>query len=60
MTDKEYPGKISGVIPATRIPAGSRWQHFLPPQLAYGEKGVDDRIGPDATLVFEVELVSVR
>lgn len=40
------------------MPAGSKWQLFVPPHLAYGERGAG-RIGPNATLVFEAELVSV-
>jgi FKBP-type peptidyl-prolyl cis-trans isomerase FklB len=43
------------------MPAGSKWQIFVPPDLAYGEHGVPQaRIPPNAALVFEVELLSVR
>ena len=42
-----------------RMPAGSTWQLFVPAHLAYGEKGAGRTIGPSATLVFEVELISV-
>jgi FKBP-type peptidyl-prolyl cis-trans isomerase FklB len=43
------------------MPAGSKWQLFVPPDLAYGNKGVPRaNIGPNATLVFEVELLSVK
>lgn len=41
------------------MPAGSKWQLFIPPQLAYGEKIVHG-IGPNATLVFEVEVMSIE
>ena len=41
------------------MPVGSKWQLFIPPQLAYGEKIVGG-IGPNATLVFEVELLSIQ
>jgi len=37
---------------------GAKWQLFLPPELAYGERGSGQLIGPGATLVFEVELLS--
>jgi FKBP-type peptidyl-prolyl cis-trans isomerase len=42
------------------MPVGSRWQLFVPSSLAYGERGAGRTIGPNATLVFEVELVSVQ
>jgi FKBP-type peptidyl-prolyl cis-trans isomerase len=57
--------KLSGVIPGWRealklMPVGSKWQLFVPPQLAYGERGAGRDIGPNATLIFEVELVGIR
>jgi FKBP-type peptidyl-prolyl cis-trans isomerase FklB len=39
---------------------GDKWQLFLPPQLAYGERGAPPKIAPQSTLVFEVELLSVE
>ena len=38
---------------------GSKWILFIPPYLAYGQKGAGDVIGPNATLVFELELLEV-
>lgn len=42
------------------MPVGSKWQLFVPPDLAYGPRGSRPSIGPNATLVFELELVSIR
>jgi FKBP-type peptidyl-prolyl cis-trans isomerase FklB len=42
------------------MPVGSRWQLFIPPGLANGARGVGSRIGPDAALILEVELLSIK
>ena len=42
------------------MPVGSKWQLFIPAGLAYGEKGAGRDVGPDAALMFEVELVSIK
>ena len=43
------------------MPVGSKWQLFIPPDLAYGERGTNGGpIGPNETLVFEVQLVSIQ
>ena len=42
------------------MPEGSKWQLFIPPQLAYGEKGTGRGIGPNMTLIFEVELLAIK
>ena len=57
--------KVSGVIPGWRealklMPAGSKWQLFIPPQLAYGVRGAGRAIGPNATLIFDLELLAVK
>lgn len=56
---------VNGVIPGWTealmlMPEGSHWELVLPPELAYGETGAGDVIGPNAALVFEVELLEVR
>lgn len=38
--------------------AGSKWEVYIPSDLAYGEKGAGNRIGPNSTLIFTVELIS--
>jgi len=42
------------------MPVGSKWQLFVPADLAYGEHGAGAEIGPNATLIFEVELLSIE
>lgn len=51
---------ISGWTEALQLmPVGSKWRLFLPPQLAYGDNQVGSVIGPNSTLIFEVELLSI-
>jgi FKBP-type peptidyl-prolyl cis-trans isomerase FklB len=42
------------------MPVGSKWQVFIPPNLAYAERGSGAMIGPNATLIFEIELVAIK
>jgi FKBP-type peptidyl-prolyl cis-trans isomerase FklB len=42
------------------MPVGSKWQLVVPASLAYGERGAGAEIGPNATLIFEVELLSIE
>ncbi len=39
---------------------GAKWQVFIPSELAYGERGAGGDIGPDSTLIFDVELIKVN
>jgi FKBP-type peptidyl-prolyl cis-trans isomerase FklB len=42
------------------MPVGSKWQLFIPASLAYGDRGAGNVIEPNATLIFELELVSIQ
>ena len=42
------------------MPVGSKWQVVIPPDLAYGTRGAGVDIGPNATLIFEIELVAIK
>lgn len=64
-TGKPATFKVSGVIPGWTealklMPAGSTWQLFIPSRLAYGERGQGRDIGPNETLIFEIELLAVK
>jgi FKBP-type peptidyl-prolyl cis-trans isomerase FklB len=56
---------VNGVIPGwvealQLMKEGAKWQLFVPSNLAYGEKGTGGPIGPNSTLIFEVELLSIK
>jgi FKBP-type peptidyl-prolyl cis-trans isomerase FklB len=56
---------VDGVIPGWTealklMKEGDKWQLFIPGKLAYGERGAGGKIGPNSTLLFEVELLSIE
>jgi FKBP-type peptidyl-prolyl cis-trans isomerase FklB len=57
---------VSGVIPGWTealqlMEEGAKWQLFVPPNLAYGDRGAGRGvIGPNTTLIFEIELISIQ
>nr|WP_321405466.1 FKBP-type peptidyl-prolyl cis-trans isomerase [uncultured Carboxylicivirga sp.] len=54
-------GVIQGWVEALQLmPVGSKWRLFIPSELAYGERGAGQHIGPHTTLVFEVELLGIK
>jgi FKBP-type peptidyl-prolyl cis-trans isomerase len=54
-------GVIKGWTEALQLmPMGSKWQLFVPADLAYGQRGAGGGIAPNSTLIFEVELVSIK
>ena len=57
--------EVGAVIPGWQsalqaMPAGSRWEVWIPAALAYGERGAGGAIGPNQTLHFEIDLIEVR
>ena len=59
------PFEVKNVIPGFKevlqlMPVGSKWQVFIPSNLAYAEHGAGGVIGPNAALIFEIEVVSIE
>jgi FKBP-type peptidyl-prolyl cis-trans isomerase FklB len=68
-SDRHPPGpssfQVGRVIPAWTealllMPVGSKWQLFIPSAIGYGEAGNGPDIGPNATLLFDIELLTIK
>ena len=64
--DRDQPAEfaLDAVIPGfresiSRMRVGDRWQVFVPSNLAYGEDGAGNSIGPNETLIFEIQLLAI-
>lgn len=54
-------GVIKGwTLALQKMNVGSKWKIYLPSDLGYGDNGTGDKIGPGATLIFEVELLGIE
>ncbi len=56
---------VNGVIKGWQeilplMPTGSKWKVFVPSELAYGDRGAGAQIAPHSTLIFEIELLSIK
>jgi FKBP-type peptidyl-prolyl cis-trans isomerase FklB len=56
---------VNGVIPGWTealqlMKVGAKWQLFVPSKLAYGERGAGPKIGPNAVLIFTIELLAIK
>jgi FKBP-type peptidyl-prolyl cis-trans isomerase len=55
------PHVIAGLREAFKLmPVGSKWQVFIPNQLAYGQRGSGRVIGPYSTLIYEIEVLAIK
>lgn len=62
--DEPITLSLNGVIAGWKealqmMPVGSKWQIYVPADLAYGKRGGGEKIGPNATLIFDIELVEI-
>lgn len=56
---------VKGSLPGWRqallaMPVGSKWKLYVPPRLAYGPRGTGLGVGPQATVIFEFELLAIK
>lgn len=54
---KTFPGWAEAL---KMMNVGAKWKTFLPPELAWGEKGLGEKVGPHAVVIFELELLEIK
>jgi len=64
-TGKPVTREVKAVLPGWKealklMSVGSKYEFFIPPNLAYGEQGSGSTIGPNTTLIFDVELLEIK
>lgn len=65
LADETVSFPVGGVIKGwtealLMMKVGDKWRLFIPSELAYGEDGAGADIGPDSTLIFEIELIAIK
>jgi FKBP-type peptidyl-prolyl cis-trans isomerase FklB len=69
--DSSYKGGQPATFPVGQVikgwtevlqlmPVGSKWEVYVPSDLAYGERSPGGQIGPNSTLIFEIDLLSIQ
>ncbi len=69
--DSSYKGGQPATFPVNQVikgwtevlqlmPVGSKWQVFVPSDLAYGSRSPSPEIGPNSLLIFEIDLLSIQ
>jgi FKBP-type peptidyl-prolyl cis-trans isomerase len=57
--------KVAPLVPGLKeaiklMPVGSKWEVYIPPELGFGSEGKLPKVGPDAVLVYQLELVGIN